>query len=307
MNEEIERIYNRLVADEQLKSGTKYERLAALVFQVLDRSSLVVHDVKLSGPGKEAEHQIDVNATDLAGQRRRVIVETRDRKESVGLKQVRDFFGVVHQLKPDLAWIVSVTGFTSEAEKYARDEGIGLAVLQPAGPEDDDRIKAIHFRLSTRAPGTPTITEWLAADDAERDRLHGLLRFRDGEQEHIDAGRSFFYDKDGARQGTLQELLEPIFQSLELELGTNEGKHAFGTVHYLDVLGVRAAVRGFAYRVELSEGTLEFTVGNAESVAELIFRSVEGTVEQPIDRVVYDTDLKGLALDAEGHVVARRN
>ena len=39
MTEEIERIYNRLVADEQLKSGTKYERLAALVFQVLDRSS----------------------------------------------------------------------------------------------------------------------------------------------------------------------------------------------------------------------------------------------------------------------------
>jgi hypothetical protein len=58
MSEAIERIHDRFVAEETLKSGTKYEQLAALVFQVLDRSALIVHDVKLSGPGKEAEHQI---------------------------------------------------------------------------------------------------------------------------------------------------------------------------------------------------------------------------------------------------------
>jgi Restriction endonuclease len=306
MSQEIEGIYDRLVAEEKLKSGTKYERLAALVFQVLDRSALVVHNVTLSGPGKEAEHQIDINATNHSGKPRRVIIETRDRKESVDIKQARDFFGVVHQLKPDCSWIVSVTGFTSEGEKYARDEGIGLAVLRPTQPGEDNRIKAIHFKLSMRAMGTPTITEWLAADDAERDRLQDLFRGREGEQVHIAADQSLFYDSEGVGQGTLQELLGPIFESLELELGTNEGKHEFGAVHHLDILGVRAAIRGFTYRVELSEGVHEFTVGNSASVAELIFRSVEGTVDQPIDRVVYDTDLKGLTLDAEGRVIARQ-
>jgi hypothetical protein len=305
MSEEIERIYDRLVAEERLKSGTKYERLAAIVFQTLDRSSLVVHDVRLSGPGKEAEHQIDVNATDRAGQQRRVIVETRDRKEPVDLKQVRDFFGVVHQLKPDLAWIVSVVGFTSEAEKFARDEGIGLAVLRPTQPGEDNRIKSIHIRLSMQAMGTPRVTEWFAAGEAERDRLRELFRGREDEQEHIAADRESFYAADGVPQGTLQELLEPVFQSLELELGTNEGTHRFDTVHYLDVLGVRAAVRGFRFSVELGEGVHEFTIGNPASVAELVFRSVEGTVEQPVDRVVFDTDLKGLTIDGEGRVVAR--
>jgi len=76
MSEQIERIYDRLVADEKLKSGTKYERLAALVFQTLDRGSLVVHDVTLSGPGKEAEHQIDVNAVNYAGKSR--LLQRRD-------------------------------------------------------------------------------------------------------------------------------------------------------------------------------------------------------------------------------------
>ena len=75
---------------------------------------------------------------------------------------MRDFYGVVHQLKPDQAWIVCVAGFTSDAEKYARDEGIGLAVLRPTEDGEDNRVKVIHFRMQIRAMGTPAITSWLA-------------------------------------------------------------------------------------------------------------------------------------------------
>jgi hypothetical protein len=178
-------------------------------------------------------------------------------------------------------------------------------VLRPTEPGEDNRIKSIHIKMSMRGTGTPTITRWITADDAERARLQELLREREGERELVAADETFYYDAEGTPVGTLQELLTPIFQSLELELGDNEGEHKFDTVHHLDLAGVRAAVRGFAYRVELSEGVNEFTVGNPASVAELIFRSVEGTVDQPVDRVVYDTDLKGLMLDADGRVVSR--
>ena len=140
----IEQIYDRLVAAEKLKSGTKYERLAALVFQVLDRSALVVHDVTLGAPGKEASHQLDVIASDRTGRRRRVVVEARDRGKRVGIGQVRDFFRVVHQLQADVAWIVSPSGFTDPAKRYARDEGIRLAEFPPALPEEDNRLKAIR-------------------------------------------------------------------------------------------------------------------------------------------------------------------
>lgn len=54
-------IYDRLVADEKLKNGTKYERLAAIIFKALDASSSVVHDVRLVGDGKKTRHQIDVH------------------------------------------------------------------------------------------------------------------------------------------------------------------------------------------------------------------------------------------------------
>ncbi len=206
MSEQIEHIYDRLVAAEKLKSGTKYERLAAFVFQILDRASYVVHDVELRGPGKEAEHQIDVSVTDRSGQRRRIVVEARDRNKRVNLAQVRDFFGVVHQLAPDQAWIVSVTGFTADAETYARDEGIGLAVLRPAADGEDNRVKAIHFRMAMRAIDTPTITSWLAKDDNERMRLRAALAGREGETYAIDGVEESFYDKGGNRLASVSDV-----------------------------------------------------------------------------------------------------
>lgn len=305
MSDQIEHIYDRLVAAEKLKSGTKYERLAALVFQLLDRASYVVHDVELRGPGKEAEHQIDVSATDRSGQRRRIIVEARDRKKRVNLGQVRDFFGVVHQLAPDQAWIVSVIGFTADAEKYARDEGIGLAVLRPTTDGEDDRVKAIHFRMAMRAMGTPTITSWLAEDQKERERLRAALAGREGETYPIDGVEESFYDEAGNRLASVSDVLSPIFNGLGLELGENDGTYEFDDIKYVDLLGERAAVRGFTYRVDLVEAIHEFTVGNASSVAELIFRSVEGTAPDPIDRVIYDTDLAELTFDLDGSVKRR--
>lgn len=305
MSEQLEHIYDRLVAADKLKTGTKYERLAALVFQILDRASFVVHDVWLKGPGKEAEHQIDVSATDRSGRRRRVIVEARDRKKRVNLGQVRDFFGVVHQLAPDYAWIVSVSGFTADAEKYARDEGIGLAVLRPTADGEDDRVKAIHFRMVMRAMGTPTITSWLAKDDEERERLQSALAGREGETYLMETHAESFFDEAGNRLASMSEVLDPIFNGLELDLGENDGTYEFGDTKYVDLLGERAAVRGFTYHVDLVEGIHEFTVGNDASVAELIFRSVEGTAPHPIDRVIYDTDLAELSFGPDGSVKRR--
>jgi hypothetical protein len=41
------------------KSGTRYERLAAMVFKVLEESTAVIHDVSLLGES-DVSHQIDV-------------------------------------------------------------------------------------------------------------------------------------------------------------------------------------------------------------------------------------------------------
>jgi hypothetical protein len=60
---ESELVYNRLVADEKLAMGTKYERRQALVYKVMAANAEVVHHVILRPSGKESDHEIDVVVT----------------------------------------------------------------------------------------------------------------------------------------------------------------------------------------------------------------------------------------------------
>jgi hypothetical protein len=57
MTNNLDLVYDRLVADEKLKRGTRYERLIAIVFKILDSSAVVIHDVRLRAPGKKSVHQ----------------------------------------------------------------------------------------------------------------------------------------------------------------------------------------------------------------------------------------------------------
>ncbi|MCY7674924.1 hypothetical protein [Bacillus safensis] len=46
-------IYDQYVSNEKLKNGTKYEKLAAIVYKVLENQDVVIHDMRLSGVGKK--------------------------------------------------------------------------------------------------------------------------------------------------------------------------------------------------------------------------------------------------------------
>ncbi len=73
MSLEIDPIYDRLVADEKLKVGTKYERLTAIAFKILT-GRVTVHDFKLRGDSG-VKHQIDA----VVGENHRhILVETKD-------------------------------------------------------------------------------------------------------------------------------------------------------------------------------------------------------------------------------------
>lgn len=201
--------------------------------------------------------------------------------------------------------MVSPAGFTAPAVRYARDEGIGLAELRPAEPAEDNRVKAIHFRGAMRVMGDPTI-EWKAADDAERDRANRLLASRLGAELTVSTD-SEVLDSNGKLVGDLQSVLSKVFNSLRLAVGTNDGEWTFEEILRVEVADVRVAVKGFSYSVQVYEASHNFTIGNPDSVAALIIQSVEGAAPMALDRVIYDTDLRSLAFDADGRVVRRPN
>src|SRR5882672_8449581 len=96
------------------KAGTRYERLVAVVQKALDETAGVVHDVKLIGEDTQVKHQIDVTVA-RSGEARRVLIECKDYDVSgdpVGLGTIRDFYGVVDDVKPDEAIVITSNRFT---------------------------------------------------------------------------------------------------------------------------------------------------------------------------------------------------
>src|SRR5450755_998973 len=82
------------------KTGTRYERLAAVVFAAMERDGVVIHDLGVLGAVSGVEHQIDVHI-EKNGVKRRVLIECKDFDVSgdpVGLGIVRDFQGVLSDI-----------------------------------------------------------------------------------------------------------------------------------------------------------------------------------------------------------------
>jgi Restriction endonuclease len=159
------------------KSGTRYERLAAMVFKALEESTAVIHDVSLLGES-DVSHQIDVHVT-VEGQSRRVLIECKDfdiSGDKVGLPIVRNFWAVLDDTRADEGFIITCNGFTDDAAKYAKAKGIKLVVLRIHEEKDwEGFIKTVVVRLLALAPANPIMTI-AVPDDAERQRFASAMQ-----------------------------------------------------------------------------------------------------------------------------------
>jgi hypothetical protein len=152
----IDLIYDRLVAEEKLRSGTKYERRAALAFRELTGRA-TVHDLRLRG-SSGVPHQIDVVVGDDA---KRVLIETKDYDKVVDLPVVRNFWGVVDDLRPDEAFMLTTVGFSDNARRYASAKGIRLAVLRPPLDEGwEGFVRRIVLDVTVTGQAGPANIRW---------------------------------------------------------------------------------------------------------------------------------------------------
>jgi hypothetical protein len=152
------------------KSGTRYERLAAVVFKCLEQSGTVIHDLKLVGDSG-VSHQIDVTI-ERDGGKQRAVLECKDFDISgnkVGLGIIRDFYGVIADIKPDEAYVVTCNGFTDDAERYAKSMNISLVILREFRESDwAGRIRQIIIHMIPVVPSPPKVDIEFKYDDARQ-------------------------------------------------------------------------------------------------------------------------------------------
>jgi hypothetical protein len=281
------------------KAGTRYERLAAIVLKALRENATVVHDLRLVGTS-EVKHQIDVTI-ESQGKRKRVLIECKDFDVSgdlVGLGIIRDFFGVVEDVKPDAAIVMTCNGFTEEARTYAKAKKIKLAVLRT--PHDDDWRRRPRSIVATVSLGIVELAAFhlnLAADStarlaAERAAagLHpamteqhdpvffngtedGRVQFNDYVSKHMNA----HVPPLGQEQDVTISL-----RGMTLEIGAHDG-------HPLDFM--RLSIR---HRGSSESTTIQVC---ADTIATLIFET-DGESES----VVWEHDLRRFKIGDDGIV-----
>jgi len=294
-------LHDRFAAAATSKAGTRYERLAAIVLKVLNDQKRVIHDMRLVGES-DVKHQIDVTL-EAGGKARRVLVECKDfdiSGDSVGLGIIRDFFGVVSDVRPDEAVVVTCNDFTPDARKFAAAKGIKLATLREHEvPEGHARIRTVEMTMTISWPEARGVRFML---DGSEDDVGSKLA-ADREAARVDPTKMSMWDPvfvnlpDGQRTQVTEFLIEHLNDEPEESLGV-----------YEKVIPMRGATLEVEERggIPLSSIVLTYEVKTGEPhvmswatrVATLI---VHGLGDD--DYVIFEDDLKRFTIQDDGEVV----
>lgn len=290
----IEQVYDQYIAADKLKHGTKYERLAAIIFKLLHGdASRVLHDIRLVGDGKKTNHQIDV-VVEQGGRLKRIIVECKefDKNKKVPLKVARDFKGVCVQLQPHEAIIVTNNGFTKPALTYCREEQLVPLVLRPFLEEDwVGRIRGIELQLNLRGVTEPKVEKIAVHPDyfqrvSQQMTAVGIL----GDVLQSDVWHpKMVYDDQGNVMGALHELLHPYVNGMTAEPSKEVRKDvAFPTTWHIQEAEIDIPMVGATLSaVGIDMGTV---VSRLEAeVAILLVRAVFG---EDLNRPVFERELQ---------------
>jgi hypothetical protein len=296
ISEPVELIYSRLVAQEKLKGGTPYERLAAITFHLLTEQT-TVHDLKLRGESTVA-HQIDVTVGD-GETRKRILIECKDYSEAVGLAEVRSFWAVVDDLKPDAAFIITTDRFTEPAATFAAAKGITAAVLRAPREEDwAGIIRRIELRISMLTPLDDPKMQWHVDPSISDDEISA------SPQGTAPTNSLFLVDETGERRSAKPEIEAALSPPIDFE-GEYVGTHRFPEPTWLQV-GESAPLKvvGFKFRQSWGHATEEVVMGEgiAGLTAELALRSLDGSIH----RMFSNRDLQQWTFDPDGKVVPRQ-
>lgn len=123
-----------------MKEWRAFERLVALLTSdEYDSSFTVIPNARVSGHISKRKRQIDVlvdyrYSPDFS---KRIIIDAKNRKRPVDIKEVEAFEGLMKDLKAQRGFIVCSNGHTKSAKSRAQDH-IGIKLISPEQAEELD-------------------------------------------------------------------------------------------------------------------------------------------------------------------------
>ena len=162
-----------------MNQNTEFERFTQRIYQKLVdcdvlKPTRVQHNVKLKGKSG-CDHQIDVYwEYEIAGNLHRVAIECKNYNSLVPIGKVRDFRGVLDDLKNVNGIMVSRKGYQEGAKKYAIDHGISLKELRQ--PYWNETIGVITTVVQADIRHTLFLIDeqWIAEHNFDLNRLRNF-------------------------------------------------------------------------------------------------------------------------------------
>ncbi|MEV5024775.1 restriction endonuclease [Paenibacillus sp. LPE1-1-1.1] len=302
----IDEIYNKHIAEEKLKNGSKYERLAAVVFKSLDESDTVIHDLRLRGDGKKAQHQIDVTI-EKNHNKKRILIECKEYDSLIGIGIIRDFFGAVNQIKPDEAIVITKKGYTSGARKFADDENIKLAILKEAEESDwDGLIRTIVVNGTLIIPYDLAVALHIDLENASNSLKQQYLQYGN-ETLNNSIERDHFYNSTGEQVANFSETINTFSVSIKnnvIDGETIKGNHTFSEPMYVKVLDELALVTGFDYSYVIRVESFETVIDDGQKVAALLYRLIDNDNEK---HMIFAENIDKWTFDDNGEVMSKND
>ena len=234
----------------------------------------------------------------------RTLIECKDYDVSgdlIGLEVVDKFTAVVHDVRPDEAWIVSCNGFTKNAIKAAKHENIKLVILRKFKDEDwEGRIRRIGINMTIKGDLNHKITFDTLPEDQESFKNDALLP---RESMRFEVGKSGYSltTQDGKISDIAEWLQEQRkhFDVLNAEAGHYEA--IFDVPNALIVVNESRPYPIQRIMVEYDISAIETNiVVESDKIATLL---VKGLGDD--DMIIWDEDLRRYDIDADGNVVQK--
>lgn len=290
-------LHDRFYSILTTKAGTRYERLAAIVFKKLDEEGTVIHDMELRGDS-EVKHQIDVTIS-RNGKKNRVLIECKDYDisgSSVGLDIVRNFFAVVEDIKPNEAYIITCNDFTQDARKYAKAKNIKLVILRTVTPADlEGRIQKIVLNMIIVTITTPQVAFGIGSEKDKAKLVNDLQA----------AG----LESGGVHQQEPMYIVNPdgrmqINEFIQSQVSVSPRSMLGPKVIDVDVSNTSIEVQHRG-PIKLTGMRITFDVKHTKSVSEIGGDRIALMLIQGLgntDMIVCDADLKKYLIDDNGEV-----
>ncbi|MGP8217464.1 MAG: restriction endonuclease [Bacteroidia bacterium] len=266
-----------------MNENTEYEKLTKAIYEALLKAQgidtvQVQHNVKLAGTSKQP-HQIDVYwEYNVAGVLHRVAIECKNYNKPVSIGHVRDFYGVLSDLKGVNGIMVTTIGYQHGAKEFANTYGINLKELRK--PTDDDwqgRIKTINIQMNMIVPQILERTPIFDKDWLEQNK-ELLAKHNNQYTMQGMANEICIYNEQEEVISNFHILDQQVPPASVATTGMEHTYNFPGAYLKLEPFG-KIKINGVKYRYNINVGTREIKIDGSEGVLAILKDTISGEIK----------------------------